>query len=81
MSDMTPVDQRYGVFSLRYTAANIGYSVGPLIGAWLGLTGGNGAFVFSCVTFLAYAPASYHDGADSPVNRTSFSDEPASLTG
>ncbi len=55
MSDMTPVDQRYGVFSLRYTAANIGYSVGPLIGAWLGLTGGNGAFVFSCVTFLAYA--------------------------
>jgi MFS family permease len=55
MSDMTPLDQRYRVFSMRYTAANIGYSVGPLIGSWLGLTGGNGAFVFSCAIFLAYA--------------------------
>jgi MFS family permease len=54
MSDMTPVDQRYSVFSLRYTVANIGYSVGPLIGAWLGLTGGSGAFVFSGAIFLAY---------------------------
>jgi MFS family permease len=54
MSDMTPMNQRYGVFSLRYTLANIGYSVGPLIGAWLGLIGGKGAFVFSGVTFLAY---------------------------
>ncbi|GMA51767.1 MFS transporter [Alicyclobacillus contaminans] len=81
MSDLTPVEERYHVFSLRYTAANIGYSVGPLLGAWLGLTGGDGAFLFSGAVFLVYTVllqvmmAKVHSSGESHSNsrsQTSF---------
>ncbi|WP_123043198.1 MDR family MFS transporter [Cohnella candidum] len=59
MADLTTPDKRIKVFSMRYLAANIGVSVGPLLGAWLGM--GKGAlpfFVTGCI-YLLYGAVLY----------------------
>ncbi|MCX7568581.1 MFS transporter [Tumebacillus sp. DT12] len=55
MGDLTPPEKRMRVFSLRYTAINIGVAVGPMLGAWLGLAAGPLPFVLSGVVYLIYA--------------------------
>ncbi|MEX2103914.1 MAG: MFS transporter, partial [Bacilli bacterium] len=55
MIDLTPKDLRYRVFSIRYTAANLGFAVGPMVGAFLGIAGGTVPFVTTGVFFFLYA--------------------------
>lgn len=42
-----PVAERSEVFSIKYTLTNIGYAVGPLLGAWLAQQGSSLPFVLS----------------------------------
>lgn len=55
LSDMTTPEQRYRVFSLRYTFNNFGWGVGPLIGAALGMSAGTSAFLLTGAVFLGFA--------------------------
>jgi MFS family permease len=55
MADLTEPEKRLRVFSLRYTAINVGVSVGPLIGAVLGLAAGWLPFLVTGAVYLIYA--------------------------
>jgi len=55
MADLTNKDKRMKVYSLRYTAINIGASVGPLIGAYLANTSAKLSFAITGTTYLIYA--------------------------
>lgn len=54
MSDVTSADKRIRVFSLRYVANNIGYAVGPAIGAYISLSGIVNPFFCSAGIVLVY---------------------------
>ncbi|MBW5445500.1 MFS transporter [Cohnella sp. CFH 77786] len=59
MADLTPPDKRMKVFSMRYLAANIGVSAGPLLGAWLGMGEGAVPFVVTGFIYLLYGIVLY----------------------
>ncbi|HYK74895.1 MAG TPA: MFS transporter, partial [Pseudoneobacillus sp.] len=54
MADLTPKEMRFRVFSNRYMAGNIGYSIGPIIGTMFGIAGNNLAFIFSAGIYFIY---------------------------
>ena len=55
MADLTDKERRMKVYSLRYTAMNIGASVGPLIGAYLATASAKLSFAITGTTYLFYA--------------------------
>ncbi|MFD0825924.1 MDR family MFS transporter [Neobacillus sp. M.A.Huq-85] len=55
MADITDNKNRMKAYSLRYTAINIGASVGPLIGAYLAATSAKMSFAITGTTYLLYA--------------------------
>lgn len=55
MADLTTNETRKKVYSLRYTAINIGASTGPLLGAYLAISNAKLAFVISGTIYLIYA--------------------------
>ncbi|MBI0577109.1 MFS transporter [Neobacillus cucumis] len=55
MADMTDKKNRMKAYSLRYTAINIGASVGPLVGAYLAVTSAKMSFAVTGTTYLLYA--------------------------
>ena len=57
IADLTPQDRRLKAFGLRYTAINIGATVGPLIGAYLAFLSANLAFFITSFVYLVYAIA------------------------
>lgn len=59
MADLTPKEQRFRVFSLRYLAINIGVAVGPLLGAYFGLRSGSLPFLLTGVVYFLYAVSLY----------------------
>ncbi|MGV3488369.1 MAG: MDR family MFS transporter [Tuberibacillus sp.] len=54
MSDLTPKEKRVRLFSLRYTAINVGATVGPLLGALLGSIAANLAFFITAAVYFIY---------------------------
>ncbi|MCR8643861.1 MFS transporter [Paenibacillus sp. N1-5-1-14] len=55
MADLTEPERRYKVFSMRYFAANVGVAIGPMIGAFFGLSGGSSVFLITGGIYLVYA--------------------------
>ncbi|WP_251551842.1 MDR family MFS transporter [Neobacillus muris] len=54
MADLTEQKNRMKVYSLRYTAINIGASVGPFLGAYLASTSAKLSFAITGSTYLLY---------------------------
>lgn len=54
MADVTPPEKRFRVFSLRYTAINVGVAVGPIAGAVLAKTSVALPFMITAVIYLFY---------------------------
>ena len=54
MADLTPKEKRVRLFSLRYTAINVGATVGPLFGALLSAIAANMAFFITACVYLLY---------------------------
>jgi MFS family permease len=54
MADLTPKEKRFRVFSNRYIAGNIGYSIGPIIGTFVGATGNTLAFLLTALIYVGY---------------------------
>ncbi|MGZ4161134.1 MAG: MFS transporter, partial [Neobacillus sp.] len=54
MADLTEQKNRMKAYSLRYTAINIGASVGPLLGAYLATTSAKLSFAITGSTYLIY---------------------------
>jgi len=54
MADLTAQKNRMKVYSLRYTAMNIGASAGPLLGAYLANTSAQLSFAITGTTYLLY---------------------------
>ncbi|WP_442600026.1 MDR family MFS transporter [Neobacillus sp. D3-1R] len=54
MADLTPEERRFRVFSNRYLAGNIGFSIGPILGTIFGFAGNSIAFIFSAVIYFIY---------------------------
>jgi MFS family permease len=54
MADLTPKERRFRVFSNRYMAGNIGYSIGPIVGTMFGIAGNNIAFILSAGIYFIY---------------------------
>lgn len=59
MADVTSPDKRMKMFSLRYLGANIGVAIGPLIGAYFGLSAGGNAFIITGIIYLLYSIGLY----------------------
>ncbi|MFJ7726488.1 MDR family MFS transporter [Neobacillus sp. NPDC097160] len=55
MADLTDKEKRMKVYSLRYTAINMGASVGPLLGAYLANTSAKLSFAITGTTYFIYA--------------------------
>ncbi|MGV3466133.1 MAG: MDR family MFS transporter [Heyndrickxia sp.] len=55
MGDVTKKENRIKAYSLRYTAINIGASVGPLIGAYFATTSAKMSFAITGGIYLIYA--------------------------
>jgi MFS family permease len=55
MADVTEKKSRMKAYSLRYTAINIGASVGPLLGAYLATTSAKMSFAITGSIYLLYA--------------------------
>lgn len=53
--DLTPEDKRFRVFANRYLAINLGFSVGPMLGAFLGIAGSTYTFWLTSGTYLLFA--------------------------
>jgi MFS family permease len=54
LSDLLPAGERVRWFSYQYLVANVGFAVGPLIGVFLGLSGGRTAFLVAAVAYAVY---------------------------
>lgn len=54
MGDLTPEAQRFKMFSYRYYAINVGYTLGPILGTGIGLTGSSFSFLLTGVIYLFY---------------------------
>ncbi|UFJ41458.1 MFS transporter [Brevibacillus humidisoli] len=54
MGDLTPPEKRMRLFSFRYTAVNIGFAIGPLIGTALALIDQRVPFLIGAVIYLLY---------------------------
>lgn len=54
MVDLTSKELRIRMFSYRYTAINIGASVGPLLGAYFGAISANFAFFITALVYFIY---------------------------
>jgi MFS family permease len=52
MGDLTPKEKRFRVFSNRYLAGNIGFSIGPIIGTVFGIAGNMSAFLLSSLVYI-----------------------------
>jgi MFS family permease len=78
MADLTPDSKRYKMFANRYLALNIGFAVGPMLGAFLGIGGSTIAFVLTSSVYVIYAAVLYFmlravkDHDDSPVSEESI---------
>jgi len=55
LADRVHLTQKINVFSLRYTAANVGAAIGPLIGAGFGVSGSVAGFYVTGIIFILYA--------------------------
>jgi len=55
LSDLLPPDRRVRWFSYQYIAYNIGFAVGPPVGAGLGLSGGRLSFLAASAVYGVYA--------------------------
>ena len=54
IADLTEKSKRMRAFSLRYTAINIGASVGPLLGAYLAVASAKSAFMITGMMYFIY---------------------------
>jgi MFS family permease len=54
IADLTEKSKRMRAFSLRYTAINIGASVGPLLGAYLAVVSAKSAFMVTGIMYFIY---------------------------
>jgi MFS family permease len=54
LSDLLPAGERVRWFSYQYLVANVGFAVGPLIGVFLGLSGGRSAFLVAALAYGVY---------------------------
>ncbi|MHC0038309.1 MDR family MFS transporter [Pseudoneobacillus sp. C159] len=54
IADLTPKERRFRVFSNRYLAGNIGFSIGPIIGTIFGVAGNSIAFIASALIYFIY---------------------------
>ncbi|MEV4282477.1 MFS transporter [Actinoplanes xinjiangensis] len=54
LSDLLPRQRRAKTFSYQYMATNMGYAVGPVVGAAVGLAGGRSAFLVGALGYGIY---------------------------
>ncbi|MGW7100143.1 MDR family MFS transporter [Streptomyces sp. NPDC054838] len=54
LSDLLPQERRVKWFSYQYLSVNIGFSVGPMIGALTGLSGGRETFLIAAAVYVLY---------------------------
>lgn len=54
LSDLLPPERRVKTFSYQYMAINMGFAVGPVVGAAIGLAGGRSAFLVGAVGYGVY---------------------------
>lgn len=54
MGDVTDADKRVRVFSLRYVVNNLGFAIGPIIGAYLALTANEVPFLIAAWLYLGF---------------------------
>jgi MFS family permease len=54
LSDLLPQQRRARTFSFQYMATNMGYAVGPVVGAAVGLAGGRLAFLVGALGYGVY---------------------------
>jgi MFS family permease len=54
LADLLPAGDRVRWFSYQYLVFNIGFAVGPLLGVFLGVSGGRGAFLVGALSYAVY---------------------------
>lgn len=54
LSDLLPAGDRVRWFSYQYLVFNVGFAVGPLLGVFLGVSGGRGAFLIAALSYAVY---------------------------
>lgn len=54
LADLLPTADRIRWFSYQYLARNAGYAIGPLLGVFLGLSGGRVAFLVAAAVYGTY---------------------------
>lgn len=54
MADVTDKDRRARIFSFNYLAINVGHAVGPLLGAYAGLSGSIKPFLATALVYFIY---------------------------
>jgi MFS family permease len=54
LADLLPTGDRVRWFSYQYLVFNIGFAVGPLLGVFLGVSGGRGAFLVGALSYAVY---------------------------
>lgn len=55
LADIVKPSQKLNVFSIRYTGANLGVAIGPIVGSLIGFAGTMYGFYFAGVMCVAYA--------------------------
>ncbi|MFS0558207.1 MDR family MFS transporter [Brevibacillus sp. 179-C9.3 HS] len=55
MGDLTPEHKRFRMFSNRYLANNLGFAIGSMLGAFLGISGSNLTFILTAISLVTFA--------------------------
>jgi MFS family permease len=83
LSDLLPPDDRVRWFSFQYLVSNAGFAVGPLIGVFLGLSGGRSAFLVAALAYSVYLTLlaiSIRTVRATPTSATAQQDRPSMAT-
>ncbi|RXT07973.1 MFS transporter [Ammoniphilus sp. CFH 90114] len=80
MGDLTLEEKRLRMFSYRYLAINLGFSIGPMIGTFLGFGGSMQTFLLAGGIYLLYAAVLWRQVNQSKIHEAAATESKVSIS-
>lgn len=81
LSDIVNPQEKIIVFNLRYTSANVGAAIGPILGALFGISGTMNGFYFAGIIYLVYFVLFMISSKHLQINNTANKNDAVTIVG